>query len=395
MNYSSASLHVGLLTPAYAGVTRPGSGIGVHFHHLARGLIEAGHTVTVVVATEQAKVLPGHIPGHVQVVTPSVPSIAWAAGRLHWQLHQWLCERTVLLAGSRAAARVQDVDIWETTSTGAPALNFLKRAGRSPVVTRVSTTASQLRNTNQGPKTWIGRVHEQWERRAVQASDSIITHSEGHRTVIAREFGLNPADIPVIPHGIPIPAEPTRTLLYVGRLETRKGVDLLLAALPSVLATRPRVRAVLVGSDANASWETRWRAEAPPAVRDQVVFSGVVDDDALAAHYRNADVLVAPSRYESFGLMFAEGMSWGLPVVALRAPGAIDLIQDGLTGMLTPPEDVPALASAIGRIADDAALRSRLGQASREHARRCYSVEALVEASTNFYRNVLRRSALA
>ncbi len=389
-------LHVGLITPSYAGVTGPGSGIGVHFRHLAEGLLAAGHRVTAVVPLEAGRAA-ADIPAHLVPAPARRPRLLGTVGRLHWQLNQWLWERERQRAAARAATTVPGVDVWETTSTDAPALRFLELTGRGPLVARVSTTATQLRETNGGAPNWIGRVHEKWERRLVRGADAVVTHSEGHRTRIGREFDLDPAAIPVIPHGIPLPAITTRRaengtvrLLYVGRLETRKGADLLLAALDLALADRPGASAVLVGSDSGDAWRSRWRNDTPPGLRERVVFAGAVDDDTLAAHYRAADLFVAPSRYESFGLMFAEAMAWGLPVVALRAPGALDLVVDGETGLLTPPEDVPALAAALTRLLDDPALRLRLGAAARERAVARYSREEMIRASVELYRRLAR-----
>jgi glycosyltransferase involved in cell wall biosynthesis len=388
-------LHIGLLTPALAGLTGVDSGIGAHFRHLAEALTADGHRVSVLLVCDQSTAAE-NLPFGVNVVQIRPSPAARLLGRLNWQLHQWGCLRASFRVAA-VAARLQPVDIWETTSTGSLALEYLTDRRRAPVVTRVSTTAAQLRATNAGVENWISRRIEGWEQATVRRSNRVFTHSGSHQRAIAEEFGLARESIRIIPHGIPVPPEaPARSatisrceLLFVGRLEHRKGADLLLAALPAVLEAAPQVAVTLVGADREGHWQDRWRQTAAPALRDRVRFAGVVEPSALAAHYRTADLFVGPSRYESFGLIFAEAMAQALPVVALRTPGAADLIEDGVTGRLAPPEDVAGLAAVLTELALDPAQRQRLGAAGRRVVEAHYSLPALAAASTSFYRETL------
>jgi glycosyltransferase involved in cell wall biosynthesis len=225
----------------------------------------------------------------------------------------------------------------------------------------------------------------------------VVTHSASHRDHVAKQFGLEPTQIALVPHGIPVPprtAQPKQdggfNILFVGRMEQRKGIDLLLAALPTVLQGVPAATATLVGSDRDAFWENRWRKTAPPAVANRVTFAGVVADRALEQHYANAHVFVAPSRYESFGLIFVEAMARALPVVALRAPGAADLIDDNATGLLVASDDSDALAAALVRLATDSAARNRIGSAAHALVEKRYSLPVLAAASAELYRDVMR-----
>jgi glycosyltransferase involved in cell wall biosynthesis len=387
--------HIGLLTPSFAGITGVDSGIGTHFRHLADGLTAAGQRVSVVIATDKPT-LPAHnFPYEIETVAVGPPAGARLAGRFNWQLHQWLTLRAVIRAATCMVAE-KKADVWETTSTGSLALDFLRRDRRPPVAVRVSTTAAQLRTTNAGSIHWIDRRIEAWETATVRHADRVLTHSASHRAIIAKQFGLSAEHIPIIPHGIPMPPIVTRApradrcqILYVGRLEHRKGIDLLIEALPALLGAVPYATVTLVGADHDRYWEIHWREKASPGLRERVHFAGVVDAAALVAHYQAADLFVAPSRYESFGLIFVEAMAHALPVVALRAPGAIDLIEDGTTGLLAPPGDVAGLAAALIQVATDPSLRQRLGSAARRTVEERYSIAALATASTAFYREML------
>lgn len=392
--------HIGIISPYLAGITGLGSGIGVHFRHLADGLVEAGNTVTCLVPLEKPlRALPSDLPFRVLPAIARPSPILPFVGRLHWQVHQWLMLRAKHRAAARSAAACSAVQIWETTSSDSPALAFLRHRPRAPVFTRVSTTASQLRLTNAGASSWISRQKETWETRAVRESDAILTHTPGHRTELAREFGLAIDSVRLVPHGIPLPPRPAPRpdtpaprLLYVGRLETRKGIDLLLSALPAALAAHPRATADLVGADSNGHWQKHWLTQTPAELHPRVRFRGLLPDADLARAYAEADIFVAPSRYESFGLIFVEAMSHGLPVVALAAPGALDLIENESTGLLTPPEDAPALGAALTRLLNDGPLRARLGAAGRTAVENSYSREALVSASLAAYASLAQPS---
>ena len=117
-------------------------------------------------------------------------------------------------------------------------------------------------------------------------------------------------------------------LLFVGRLERRKGVDVLLEVAPALLRDHPELEIVLVGRDTDnteigssyrEAFERRYGGD--PAVRGRVVFAGEVSDEELVQAYADADLFCAPSRSESFGLTVVEAMSFGLPAVACRAGG--------------------------------------------------------------------------
>jgi glycogen(starch) synthase len=176
------------------------------------------------------------------------------------------------------------------------------------------------------------------------------------------------------PHGLadvaapaPVASEGLR-FLFVGRLESRKGIDLLLAAAPDVLRQLPGARLDIVGDDAIADDEGatyRQAFEAPADIEGRIAFHGRVEEAALSAHYSACDVLVAPSRYESFGLVYAEGMRAGKPVIAGQGGGGGEVVEAGICGLLVPPGDVAALAAAMLRLGRDADLRREMGAAGR------------------------------
>jgi D-inositol-3-phosphate glycosyltransferase len=159
------------------------------------------------------------------------------------------------------------------------------------------------------------------------------------------------------PDGLP-------TLLFVGRLDPIKGIDLL---LESVARMQTRARLVVVGGNPQGGDPEveRLRGRAVElGIGERVGFPGAVPHAELSAYYRGADTLVVTSRYESFGLVAVEALACGTPVVAARVGGLPSIVHEGENGMLVPWRSPDAFAERLDLLLADEALRTRIqGQA--------------------------------
>ncbi|WP_176787276.1 glycosyltransferase [Sphingomonas sp. NFR15] len=186
----------------------------------------------------------------------------------------------------------------------------------------------------------------------------------------------------------------TVRLLFVGRLELRKGADLLLDALPSLLAKHPGLVVDIVGDDDVLVGGARLRDRfAQTVARDgidaeRVTFHGSVSREELLRHYASCDIFVAPSRYESFGLIFVEAMIFSKPVVGVAVGGVVEVVTDGEDGLLIAKDDTKLLAEAISRLAGDANLRAKLGAAGRRTYETRFHIERMLDKSEAYYRKV-------
>jgi glycosyltransferase involved in cell wall biosynthesis len=183
----------------------------------------------------------------------------------------------------------------------------------------------------------------------------------------ARRLGAQ--DVRVIPNGIDLPANPGTEaepphVLYAGRLSKEKGVLELVGAAQGLPL-------VVVG-------DGPLRKRVPQA-------RGFVPRNELEREYRDAAVVVCPSRREGFGVTCLEAMAYGKPVVASAVGGLRDLVVDGETGLLVPPRDPAALRAALACLLDDRELRLRLGAAARERARERFSWDRVVDATLKAY----------
>ena len=147
---------------------------------------------------------------------------------------------------------------------------------------------------------------------------------------------------------------------FLGRLVKEKGLDIF-ADVSSELKRRGVAHKVLVVGEGPAR---EWFAERVP----EAVFTGFQSGDALGRAVASMDVFFNPSVTETFGNVTTEAMASAVPVVAARATGAVDLVEDGVNGFLVPPRDVSAYSDAIARIVADPALRQAMGEAGHHKA---------------------------
>jgi len=215
-----------------------------------------------------------------------------------------------------------------------------------------------------------------------------IAVSEAAARVARRRLG---GTFEVIPNGVdterfavaePARLGPGRKLLFVGRLDARKGFRLAVAAYACLAAERPDLRLVVVGEGPE-----RTAAEGlPPELRERVLLLGALPNRDLPPIHAACDAFVAPNvGGESFGIVLVEAMAAGLPVVASAIPGFDEVIRDGVDGLLVPPGDLEALTRALGRVLDEPELAERLRRAGRERAR-AFSWEVVLPRLEAAYR---------
>jgi glycosyltransferase involved in cell wall biosynthesis len=171
-----------------------------------------------------------------------------------------------------------------------------------------------------------------------------------------------------------------KLLLYVGRLSAEKEIE----QCRPVVAARPGVRLALVGDGPHRRKLEEHFAGTP------TYFAGFLRGDELAAAFASADVFLMPSRTETLGLVLLEAMAAGCPVVAVKAGGITDVVQDGVTGHLYEPGKVSAAIAAVQHLISDAPHRETMRQRARREAER-WSWEAATLQLEGFYRNLTGR----
>jgi phosphatidylinositol alpha-mannosyltransferase len=368
-------MRVGLVCPYEW--TVPG-GVGNHVRALAGELRRLGHDVDVLAPAERPVPEPGFVGLGGSLPVPYNGSVARIAfgPRTHARVRRAL-----------AAGGYELLHVHEPLS---PSVGLLAaRQSRRPVVgTFHANLDRSLALRAAGPL--LRRTYQRLAGRiAVSASarDTWQRHFGGAMTVVpngvAPEFFARPEPLPGWRDGGP-------TVLFVGRLEPRKGLPYLVRAFLRLKPAFPRLRLLVVGRD-DRRQQQRAMALVPPRLRPDLVFVGAVPQADLPSYYASADVFCAPSLGgESFGIVLAEAMAVGLPVVCSDIGGYRDLVRDDREGLLVPPRDPGALATALGALLDNPARRAAMGEAARTAAAR-YAWEVVAAEVAEVYRAACSR----
>jgi glycosyltransferase involved in cell wall biosynthesis len=244
---------------------------------------------------------------------------------------------------------------------------------------------------------WFGFLRMQVK--VARALSRVVTVSESSKTDIAADMGVDPARMTVVPVGVdhavfrPRPElspVPGRIMVTSSSDVPMKGLVPLLEAVAK-LRTEREIELVVIGNprpDGRVA-RTIERLGLAPVVH---CVSGISDDE-LAQNYAQAQVAVVPSLYEGFSLPAIEAMACGVALVATTGGALPEVIGDhGVTGLLVPPNDPEALASAIRRLLDDDELRRRLSAAGRERVLGRFTWQVTAKGTAAEYRALLADS---
>ncbi|CAO4152856.1 glycosyltransferase family 4 protein [Methylorubrum extorquens] len=368
------------------------SGLSTAAREIAESLAAAGAEVTVFTLDRT---------GRERVSGVTVEGLALPPGGGLARLRLWgsaghgaapLAFRRVVLAAHAGAP----FDVIEATNWYAPAV-MLARRRDLPLVTRSSTPAAFTRGPGATLRDRLdGRTADALERAQARGSAGLIANTAEHGAVIARAYRLSgrqpsaviglslPPEICSSARAAPYPeTDAPLRLLFVGRAEARKGFDALLAAVAILAAEQtagalPPFRLDLVGVPPNDL-----PSDLPDAARQRISARGRIDAAALAQAYADAHAVLAPSRYESFGLVYQEAMAYGRPVVACAEDASARAFVGAYgAGPLAQAATGPALADALRPLLLDPGLR------------RAYRMRALAAAG-RFDRTSLGRETLA
>ncbi|WP_058045260.1 glycosyltransferase family 4 protein [Streptomyces roseifaciens] len=345
-------MRIGIVCPYSWDV--PG-GVQFHIRDLAEHLIRLGHEVSVLAPADDETPLPPFVVSAGRAVpVPYNGSVA----RLNF--------------GFLSAARVRrwlhdgDFDVIHIHEPTSPSLGLLTCwAAQGPIVATFHTS---------NPRSRAMIAAYPILQPALEKISARIAVSEYARRTLVEHLG---GDAVVIPNGVDVDffarAEPKEewqggTIGFIGRIdEPRKGLPVLMRALPKIFAECPGARLLVAGRGD----EEEAVAGLPREMRQRVEFLGMVSDEDKARLLRSVDVYVAPNTGgESFGIILVEAMSAGAPVLASDLDAFAQVLDQGSAGELFANEDADALAAAAVRLLGDQDLRTGLSERGRAHVRR-------------------------
>jgi glycogen(starch) synthase len=390
----------------YAGLTRYTGGIGTHYAALLAALAEQGHVIHVVLFTDEP-VDTVQLPQNIDVVgihsvgriPRSIQPLARAAiFRRHWSSDRYDAVYVPEWAGV-ASLLPRRAPLITNLATGLRLGDWIaSRTNRNlPARMRLSRWVQDLLETRQIHRSRglvpISRAVQEWnETHLGRLPASVIV---GNCVDVQTIASLRPTT--ELPDGWPPDSAGRPVVLFVGRLEVRKGVAATMTAFSELLAAHADARLVLCGASGDSRFEpTRQQLldRVPPEFRAQVAFLGHVASEPLVAAMRSATLVACPSLWEGFGNVALEVKAAGVPLVVTTGSGYDDFCTDEGDCLTVPPGDSAALADAFARLIDGPGLRETLvrgGQASVES----FTPERIAHATSEAVRVLLKRDDAA
>lgn len=373
-------MRIGIVTQAYYPVL---GGVTEHVWHLGQELQRRGHTVTIITGSSHQAEDRGlrvirlgmQIPMSINGANVSV-TLGWKLGRRLQQIEQ--------------AEKFDLVHIQSPLDPGLPLI--ATKAMRSPKIGTYHSYSENPIVADRVYKIFRGVFNDAFEKLAGH-----IAVSPSAEEIVRRYFPE--ADVHVIPNGVDITHfspegdrisefdDDVFTVLYVGRMDPRKGAKYLFMALPYLEKALPKYRVVVVGT----GWMQKYYdAYIPLWLRKRVRFMGYASPDDLPKYYRTADVYCSPATGgESFGIVLTEAMASGTAVVASDIGGYRWVVTPGQEGLLVPPRNPQHLANALITLANDPDRRKQMGQAGLVTAKK-YSWNSVTDQIEQVYRKLLK-----
>ena len=365
-------------------------GMNVYVRELARELSARGHRVDIYTRSQDPTV-PHEVPGleigarvfHV----PAGPEAPYNKHRLFDYLPEFVRGARAEVARENVRYDIYHAHYWLSGWVA----RELQREQPAPIVQMFHTLGALKNQVAQGHADRETERRIAVEREIMQFSDRIIAATPRDRQQMIDLYDAPRNKISIISPGVdlalfrPLDIPDTKqyfkddhTVLFVGRIDPIKGIDTWFRAMKFVVEEDPSLRGrlcvCLIGGDLDEDEpdEEFARLQALKdelGIADVVAFLGKRSQESLPFYYASADVVVMPSRYESFGLAALEAMACGTPVVASDVGGLSFVVRDGETGFLVPEGNARVMADCLSSVLHNPELRARLGKRGVEVAR--------------------------
>ncbi|WP_341319327.1 glycosyltransferase [Paraburkholderia sp. IMGN_8] len=394
------SLHICIVTKEFPPFTGNG-GVGTLYYHLASELLLMGHRVSVITPSGEDRV---HSQGRFNIYFSKMQPDAWVNGldggfttNLMWSLSAF---HALSKLHKERPIDVVDSALWDTETL---AISLLPSSSRPPVVLRLVTPypVSSRINGWSVPDN-VTALFVEAERTLLSRANAVIPISESIAKTVEKEHSVQRdvrwqmahCGIAYWPYfdvekgysefqefeKVPREAlESSKLVVFVGRLERRKGIDLLMESAQRILEADPDARLLIAGRDPEG-WAQRAANFLTEETIGRIHFLGEVSDATRDKLLARAHCLVFPSRYESFGLVPLEAFVHGTPVIASRSGAIPEVVAHDFCGLLFEPESADSLADSVIRTLAEPGLRTRLSDGAKTQIRRFSSRTSAIRA---------------
>lgn len=374
-------------------------GICKYTYDLCNGLAKCGHEVHIVTKSKNKYKFDDI---NIFIHNPSLQSIDF----LNLPENMDISEKNLAYSYSACSKLLEIIDKFDIQIVEAPlwdAEGFVFSLVKNvPFVVRIETPLFKVADIQGWEITEDLKLANWMEGETARRADKVIAISENIATLIADHHGIAKGDMELCPLGIALPDKELLNkdmddkyfiILFVGRLEKRKGIDTLFKAMPSIIDAIPNSRFIIIGMDTNlapdaGSYKNYLLRNINKEYHSHISFLGYVDNSELTQYYKKCSVFVAPSLYESFGLIYLEAMSWGKPVIGCNVGGVTEIVENNKNGLIISSGDERMLAEAIIKL-NSKDLRDKLGECGRERVKYYFSLEQFIERSIQIYKELI------
>jgi len=398
-------LRICLLSSAYPPARI--EGVGRHTHLMAKGLFELGHTVHVITRGDHETITyyDGAYIHSLPFELRRYERLRGLTNLFHNLNYSHQVHDKIVSLILNDGIEIVDSPLWQIDGL------VTALSGRLPVVVRLQTAIKTIAHLHKNTLDDFRIIGEMEEILAKKAR-FLVANSQATLEAVEKIYSLDLEDIPhgIVSHGIvpvadeqvsPFPIirpNPQFTVLFLGRLEKRKGIMDLFQAIPLVLREFPQTKFIIAGEDnsdhdefkmkSGLDYITYFQSQYPECV-SQVEFKGWVSDEAASELYRTCDLFVAPSLYESFGLIYLEAMNYGKPVIGCFCGGVPEVVEHKRTGLLVDPGAPKALAEAVISLFRSPGVLREMGLAGRNRLLDKFHYLKMARGFERIYREVL------
>ncbi len=395
-------MNICLLSREYPQETGWG-GIGTYTYELAHGLVKLGnevHVVSLALDREMEYTDNGVYVHRIKErkLIPFIPFFKDVNNTIGYSFCVWNKLKAII--------KKYNIEIVEAPEWGAEAF-WYSMFKCTPLVIKLHTHYKLVLYLDNIPNNLNNKIMCFLEQLTLRNANKISSNSKSLAKEASKDYGLDLDEIEVIHLGIDteffhprssdlkekLGLKNKKIVLFVGRLEHRKGVNILVKAALEVLRNFNDVRFIIRGNDTNTgpggvSYKQFLLEMIPNACKSGFMFVSKQNKDLLRDYYNICDIFVAPSLYEAFGLVYLEAMACGKPVIGPNIGGVPEIIENGKNGILISPE-VDSLVKEISILLSNEELCKKIGLNARAHIENNFTIEKMIEKNLEVYNKVL------
>jgi glycosyltransferase involved in cell wall biosynthesis len=381
-------------------------GVAKYTFELAKGFVSEGHQVHIVTkGSELYDYMKDGINVH---CIPLVYNLSIKELKPYPTAHElvqyaYCAYKRIVALNMQYSFDIVESPLWDFE--GAVAAYMLR--DKLPVVVRLQTPLLKVAETQQWKLTDDHRIHADFERTLIHHAAGIISISDSIQNTIEDMYSIAfdknkiekvylGVDGPKFTAGGALRRNDRIQILFVGRLERRKGVHTIMSVISMLMEKYHNIEFVFVGDDTaeDRRLKTTFRSHFLQKYGDSpwvenIIFTGKINNERKEAYYDSCDFLIAPSLYESFGIILIEAMSCKKPVIACNIGGMKEIVRDGVDGILIEPENEKQLGKAIENMIESKELREKMGRSSRDRYLECFTNEKMILGTLKAYKKFI------